>query len=138
MDFLEKATGMNGRRLAFYEANLVYVKFNEVRRLLLDHLKYGLFHDLRQVRSHVDWSDLIERTGTLGKCLLRWYKPSNSQVLRDSRVIESICNLSQYLFTQLLIFTENVYIKAVRTKSLVKLYWQLGRIPSSCPLSGVY
>ena len=94
-------------------------------RLGLDSLKYGLFHDLRQVRSHYNWSDLIECTGTLGKCLLQWYKSSNSQVIRDSGVVKSICNLTQHLLTQLLIFVENVSIKAVRSESLVKV-----RLPS--------
>jgi hypothetical protein len=61
---------MDGSRLAFLEASLVYLRCDEMWELSLDSLKYRLFHYLRQVRSHHNGSDLVECTGALCECLL--------------------------------------------------------------------
>ena len=63
---------MNGSGLAILEAGLVDLRYDEMRALGLDSLEYGLLHNLRQVRSHYNWSNLIKTAGALSESLLQW------------------------------------------------------------------
>ena len=92
-----------------------------MRELSLDPLKYRLFHDLGQVRSHNNRSDLIKCIRALGKCLLQWDKPSHFQVIWNRCVVEGFRNLTQYLLTHSLIFIEDVTIKAIGSEPFVKV-----------------
>jgi hypothetical protein len=99
----------------------MYLGCDEMRELSLNPLEYRLFHDLGQVRSHNNWSDLVKCTGALGKCHLQWDKTSHSQVIWDSCVVEGFRNLTQHLLTQLLILIKNVNIKAVGSESFIEV-----------------
>ena len=61
---------MDSCRLALLEAGLVDLGRDEVWGLCLDLFEDSLLHDLRQVRSHHDGSDLIQSTWSLGECFL--------------------------------------------------------------------
>ena len=121
MYFIKQPTGVNGSRLAFLEASLIYLRCYEMRELSLNPLDYRLFHDIGQMRSHNDWSNLIKCTRALGKCLLQWDKSSHSQIIWNSCIVEGFRNLTQYLLTHLLILVENVTIEAVGSESLVEV-----------------
>ena len=70
MYFIQQTTCVDSNGLAFFEAGLVHLGCDEMWALSLDLIQDGLLHDLGQVRSHHDGSDLIQSTGSLGKCLL--------------------------------------------------------------------
>ena len=61
---------MYGSGFAILEAGLVGLRCDEMGVLRLDSLKYSLFHDLRQVRSHHYGSYLIKVARTFSECLL--------------------------------------------------------------------
>ena len=56
--------------LPFFETCLVNLRLDQVWRLRLDSLKYGFLHDLRQVRAHHDWPDIVQAAWTFGVSLL--------------------------------------------------------------------
>jgi hypothetical protein len=61
---------MDGSGFAIFEAGLVDFRGDEMWALGLDFLKYGLLHDLGQVRSHHNGSYLIKVARTFSECLL--------------------------------------------------------------------
>ena len=54
----------------------------------LDSLKDCFLHDLGQVRSDYDGSDLIQVAGSLSKGLLQWYQSTKLQALRNLSIVE--------------------------------------------------
>ena len=87
----------------------------------LDSLEYGLLHDLRQVRSHYNRSNLIKTAGALSEGLLQWYYPANSQVIRNLGVVQRVANLLHDLGSELLLLVEEVAIEAVGSEALVEV-----------------
>ena len=112
---------MNGGRLAFLEASLVYLGRYQMWSHLVDLLQYRLLHDLRQVRAYDDGSDLVQGNWALGVCLLQRNESPYPQVVRYVAAVESLSYLSHDFCTQLLICREQVPIKAVGSQSLVEV-----------------
>jgi hypothetical protein len=94
---------MNGCGLAFFEASLVDLRLDQVWRLRLDSLKYCLLHNLRQMRTHHNGSDVVQATWTFSVGFLEWNESPNSEIVWDLGVVECVCNLSHDFDSQLLV-----------------------------------
>ena len=98
--FVQESTGMNGSGLAFFETSLVDLRLNQMWRLRLDSLKYCFLHNLRQMRAHHNWSDVVQATWTFSVGFLERNESPNSEIVWDLGVVECVCNLSHDLDSQ--------------------------------------
>ena len=106
MDFIQESTGMNGSGLAFFEASLVDLRLNQMWRLRLDSLKYCFLHNLRQMRSHHNWSDVVQATWTLSVSFLERNESPNSEIVWDPGVVECVGDFSHNFDSQLIVLCQ--------------------------------
>ena len=112
---------MNGIGLAFFKPSLVDLRLNQMWRLRLDSLKYCFLHNLRQVRSHHNWSDVVQATWTFSVSFLEGNESPNSEIVWDLGVVKCVCNFSHDLDSQLLVLCYQVSIEAVGSESLIEV-----------------
>ena len=103
--FVQESTGMNGSGLAFFETSLVDLRLNQMWRLRLDSLKYCFLHNLRQMRSHHNWSDVVQATWTFSVSFLEGNESPNSEIVWDTGVVECVGDFSHTLDSQFLVLS---------------------------------
>ena len=87
---------MDSRGLALFEASLVHLRGYHMWACLVDLLQDGFLYDLRHMGPDNDRSDLVEAHRAFRRRLLKWYKATNPQILRDPHNVEGIGDLCHY------------------------------------------
>ena len=82
---------MDGSGLGLLEASLVHFGPDQVWGHLVDLLQNRLLHDLRQMRTDYDGSDLVEGDWALGIRLLQGDEPSHPQIFWYVAAVECVC-----------------------------------------------
>ena len=112
---------MYGRGLALLEASLVDLGCQEWLSLFFYLRQDGLLHDLSDVGSHHDGSDLVEPHGSSPRCLLQRHNSPQLQVLRDVSKVEGVQDLVRDLLAKDFICLDDVIIKTVWSQALIEV-----------------
>ena len=90
-----------------------------MRTALINFGENRLFHYLRNVRAHHNWSDVIQLHWSFRLSLLKWYQSTHSQIIWYRARVECICYLIDDFILQLGVVFNHIAIETVRTQSFV-------------------